>query len=263
MADIQDKKTAHDDAVDRNEQPFLEHIIELRSRILRSVLLVVVMFFPVYYFANDIYSFVAAPLLTYLPEGNMIATGVATPFLTPFKLSLYVALFLSVPFLLHQAWSFVAPGLYLHEKRFAAPLLVSSVALFYLGVAFAYFVVFPLMFKFLASITPAGVMMMTDIGQYLDFVMALFLAFGAAFEIPIATLLLVWTGFATPQSLVDKRPYVIVGCFVIGMVLTPPDVLSQILLAVPMWMLYEVGIFFARFVPTHANEPTVEQKPSL
>ncbi len=263
MADQPDARRTHDAAVDKNEQPFLEHIIELRSRILRSALVIVVLFFPVYYFANDIYSFVAAPLLTYLPEGNMIATGVATPFLTPFKLALYVALFLSVPFLLHQAWSFVAPGLYLHEKRFAAPLLLSSVALFYLGVSFAYFVVFPLMFKFLESITPEGVLMMTDIGQYLDFVMALFLAFGAAFEIPIAVLLLVWTGFATAESLVNKRPYVIVGCFVVGMILTPPDVLSQILLAVPMWLLYEIGVFFSRFIPAHANEPTPEQTPSL
>ncbi len=263
MADQPDTRSAHDAAVDKTEQPFLEHIIELRSRILRSVFMIVVLFFPVYYFANDIYSFVAAPLLTYLPEGNMIATGVATPFLTPFKLSLYVALFLSVPYFLHQAWSFIAPGLYLHEKRFAAPLLISSITLFYMGVSFAYFVVFPVMFKFLASITPEGVLMMTDIGQYLDFVMALFLAFGAAFEIPIAVLLLVWTGFATAQSLVDKRPYVIVGCFVVGMVLTPPDVLSQILLAVPMWMLYEIGVFFARFLPVHANEPTPEQTPSL
>ncbi len=263
MAEHPEARNSHDAAVDKNEQPFLEHIIELRSRILRSVLVIVVLFFPVYYFANDIYSFVAAPLLTHLPEGSMIATGVATPFLTPFKLSIYVALFLSVPFLLHQAWSFVAPGLYLHEKRFAAPLLISSVALFYMGVSFAYFVVFPLMFAFLASITPEGVQMMTDIGQYLDFVMTLFLAFGVAFEIPIATLLLVWTGFATPQSLAAKRPYVIVGCFVVGMILTPPDVLSQILLAVPMWMLYEVGVFFARFIPAHANEPTAEQTPSL
>ncbi len=262
MADLPVKDVDHDVAVDSHEQPFLEHIIELRARILRSVLAVVVLFFPIYYFANDIYAFIAAPLLARLPQGNMIATGVATPFLTPFKLALYVALFLGVPFVLHQIWSFIAPGLYKHEKRFAAPLLFSSVALFYLGVSFAYFVVFPLMFGFLASITPEGVSMMTDIGQYLDFVMAMFLAFGFAFEIPIATVLLVWTGFATPQSLVDKRPYVIVGCFIVGMVLTPPDVLSQILLAVPMWMLYEVGVVFSRFLPVHSNEP-VEEKPSL
>lgn len=255
MVDRSGRDVDHDTAVDNNEQPFLEHIIELRARILRSVLAVVVLFFPIYYFANDIYAFIAAPLLAHLPKGNMIATGVATPFLTPFKLALYVALFLGIPFVLHQIWSFVAPGLYRHEKKFAAPLLVSSVALFYLGISFAYFVVFPLMFGFLASITPEGVAMMTDIGQYLDFVMAMFLAFGFAFEIPIATVLLVWTGLATPQSLVDKRPYVIVGCFVIGMVLTPPDVLSQILLAIPMWMLYEAGVFFARFLPMHSNEP--------
>lgn len=255
MVDHSGRDSEHDAAVDSNEQPFLDHLIELRARILRSVLAVIVLFFPIYYFANDIYSFIAAPLLANLPDGNMIATGVATPFLTPFKLSLYVALFLGIPVVLHQAWSFIAPGLYRHEKRFAAPLLASSIVLFYLGVTFAYYVVFPLMFAFLASITPEGVSMMTDIGQYLDFVMALFLAFGFAFEIPIATVLLVWTGMATPESLVDKRPYVIVGCFVIGMVLTPPDVLSQILLAVPMWMLYEVGVVFSRFLPAHTNEP--------
>jgi sec-independent protein translocase protein TatC len=255
MADRAGRDADHDAAVDSNEQPFLEHIIELRARILRSVLVVVLLFFPIYYFANDLYTFIAAPLLAHLPDGNMIATGVATPFLTPFKLALYVALFLGIPFVLHQIWSFVAPGLYRHEKKFAAPLLVSSVALFYLGIGFAYFVVFPLMFGFLASITPEGVAMMTDIGQYLDFVMAMFLAFGFAFEIPIATVLLVWTGFATPRSLADKRPYVIVGCFVIGMVLTPPDVLSQTLLAIPMWMLYEAGVCFARFLPAHSNEP--------
>ncbi|MCP5184229.1 MAG: twin-arginine translocase subunit TatC [Pseudomonadales bacterium] len=243
----------HDARVDSNEQPFLEHIIELRARLLRSVLLVVVLFFPIYYFANDIYTFVAAPLLANLPGGTMIATGVATPFLTPFKLAIYTAVFLSVPFILHQAWAFVAPGLYLHEKKLAAPLLASSVGLFYLGVLFAYFVVFPLMFQFLAGVSPEGVTMMTDIGQYLDFVMALFLAFGAAFEIPIATFLLVWTGFATTDSLIAKRPYVIVGCFVAGMLLTPPDVLSQVLLAIPMWMLYEAGIFFARFVRRRAD----------
>jgi sec-independent protein translocase protein TatC len=255
MADRIGQDNEHDAAVDSNEQPFLDHLIELRARILRSVLVVVVLFFPIYYFANDLYELIASPLREQLPGGSLIATGVASPFLTPFKLSFYVALFLGIPFVLHQVWSFVAPGLYRHEKRFAVPLLISSVALFYLGVSFAYFVVFPLMFGFLASVTPEGVAMMTDIGQYLDFVMAMFLAFGFAFEIPIATVLLVWTGIATPRSLVEKRPYVIVGCFVIGMVLTPPDVLSQILLAVPMWMLYEVGVVFSRLLPMHTNEP--------
>jgi sec-independent protein translocase protein TatC len=239
----------HDEQVDGHELPFLEHVIELRSRILRSLLLVVVLFFPTYYFANDIYQFVAAPLLAHLPDqSSMIATEVASPFLTPFKLAIVTAVFAAIPFILHQAWAFVSPGLYLHEKRFALPLLVSSVTLFYAGVAFAYFLVFPIVFQFFASITPTGVMMMTDINRYLDFVLTMFFAFGFAFEIPIAILLMVWTGITTPEKLAASRPYVVVGCFFVGMLLTPPDVLSQLLLAIPMWILYEIGIWVARLV---------------
>jgi sec-independent protein translocase protein TatC len=245
----------HDQRVDSHEQPFLDHLIELRSRILRSLLVVLVLFFPIYYFANDIYQFVAAPLLAHLPENSgMIATEVASPFLTPFKLAIVTSVFAAMPFILHQAWAFVAPGLYLHEKRFAMPLLVSSILLFYAGMAFAYFLVFPLVFQFFAAVTPTGVTMMTDINRYLDFVLKMFFAFGFAFEIPIATLLLVWTGLASPQSLAKKRPYVIVGCFVVGMLLTPPDVISQLLLAVPAWLLFEVGIFLARFVQRRAAD---------
>ena len=245
----------HDAAVDGNEQPFLEHVIELRARLLRSVLVVVLLFFPIYYFADDVYGYVAAPLMSVLPNGEMIATEVAAPFLTPFKLAIYAAIFVGVPFILHQAWSFVAPGLYLHEKKFALPLLGSSILLFYAGIAFAYFAVFPLVFQFLANITPTGVTMMTDISRYLDFVLKMFLAFGIAFEIPIATLLLAWTGISTADSMARKRPYVIVGCFVVGMLLTPPDVISQILLAVPTWILFEVGVMLARFTERHSNEP--------
>jgi len=245
----------HDRSVDASEQPFLEHIIELRRRILHSLLVIVVLFFPTYYFANDIYQFVAAPLLAHLPEhSSMIATEVASPFLTPFKLAIVTAIFAAMPFILHQAWSFVSPGLYLHEKRFALPLLVSSITLFYCGMAFAYFLVFPLIFEFFASVTPTGVTMMTDINRYLDFVLKMFFAFGLAFEIPIATLLMVWTGISTAESMARKRPYVIVGCFVAGMLLTPPDVISQLLLAIPTWLLFEVGVFLARFA-SRRTEP--------
>jgi len=253
----------HDEQVDGRQLPFLEHVIELRSRILRTLLVVVVLFFPTYYFANDIYQFVAAPLLAHLPDqSSMIATEVASPFLTPFKLAIVTAVFAAIPFILHQAWSFVSPGLYLHEKRFALPLLLSSVSLFYAGVAFAYFLVFPIVFQFFASITPTGVMMMTDINSYLDFVLTMFFAFGFTFEIPIAVLLMVWTGITTPDRLAAARPYVIVGCFVLGMLLTPPDVLSQLLLAIPMWMLYEIGIGIARLVGRRTTEAEAEAEPS-
>jgi len=238
----------HDQHVDADERPFLEHILELRQRMLKAVLAVLLLFFPLYYFANDIYTWVAAPLMANLPSGsNMIATEVASPFVTPFKLSMYSALFLAMPFILHQAWAFISPGLYLREKRFAMPLLVSSIVLYYLGMMFAYYLVFPLAFKFFASVTPVGVTMMTDINKYLDFAIGLFLAFGFAFEIPIATFLVVATGLTTTQNLVSKRPYVIVGCFVVGAVMTPPDVISQIMLAMPMWALFELGVLFTRF----------------
>lgn len=231
------------------DMPFLDHLVELRSRILRALLSVLILFFPTYYFANEIYSFVAAPLLAHLPTNStMIATEVATPFLTPFKLAAFAALFAAIPFILHQAWAFVSPALYRHEKRFAVPLLLSSVALFYIGMAFAYFLVFPVVFKFFAGITPAGVAMMTDINRYLDFVLNMFFAFGIAFEVPIAVLLMVWAGITTPDRLSASRPYVIVGCFFVGMILTPPDVLSQCLLAIPMWLLFEAGLAIARVV---------------
>lgn len=238
----------HDVRVDADERPFLEHIIELRVRLQKALLTVLILFFPLYYFANEIYEWVAAPLMANLPAGSgMIATEVASPFLTPFKLSIYAAFFLAMPVILHQLWGFVSPGLYMREKRFAMPLLFSSIVLYYVGMAFAYYLVFPLVFSFFAGVTPVGVTMMTDINKYLEFVLGLFFAFGFAFEIPIATFLIVSTGLTTTQSLTAKRPYVIVGCFVAGMMLTPgPDVLSQVMLAVPMWLLFEVGVFFAR-----------------
>ncbi|WP_296811096.1 twin-arginine translocase subunit TatC [Thiocapsa sp.] len=231
------------------EQPFVSHLIELRDRLIRMSIAIFVVFLALFPFANEIYTFVAAPLMAQLPDGNtMIATQVAAPFLTPFKLALIAAVFLSMPFLLYQFWGFVAPGLYKHEKRLATPLLISSIILFYVGVAFAYFVVFPLIFAFLSASTPEGVAMMTDISAYLDFVLALFFAFGIAFEIPIATILVVAAGITTPDALASKRPYVIVGAFVIGMLLTPPDVISQTLLAVPMWLLFELGIVFSKIL---------------
>jgi sec-independent protein translocase protein TatC len=250
-SNVSGKETEHNALVDKNEMPFLDHLLELRQRLLRSVIAIGILFFPVYYFANDIYRFVAAPLMAHLPAGNMIATEVASPFLTPFKLAVFTALYLVVPFLLHQIWGFVSPGLYLREKKFALPLLVSSTVLFYVGMAFAYYLVFPLVFQFFASVTPDGVTMMTDINRYLDFVLKMFLAFGIAFEIPVATFLLVLSGLTTPQAMARKRPYVIVGCFVGAMLLTPPDVVSQVLLAGPTWILFEIGIILARAAIRH------------
>lgn len=245
------------------EQPFISHLVELRDRLLRMIMAIAVVFLILFPFANDLYTFVAEPIRAQLPEGStMIATQVASPFLTPFKLALVAAVFLAMPYLLFQIWGFVAPGLYQHEKRFALPLLASSIVLFYLGMAFAYLVVFPLVFAFFAATTPEGVAQMPDISFYLDFVLKIFFAFGVAFQIPIATILLVAMGMTTAESLSEKRPYVIVGCFVVGMLLTPPDVISQTLLAVPMWMLYEAGIFFSRFFRRDDTEESEEPPPT-
>jgi sec-independent protein translocase protein TatC len=230
-------------------QSLVSHLVELRDRLLRCVLAVAVCFVPLYAYANTLYATVAEPLRAALPpNATMIATNVASPFLAPFKLTLVCAFFLAVPYILFQIWSFIAPALYRKEKGFAIPLLISSVILFYTGIAFAYFVVFPLAFAFFASASPEGVSMMTDINSYLDFVLKMFFAFGFAFEIPIATILMIKAGLTTVSSLKQKRPYMIVGCFIVGMVLTPPDIISQTLLAVPMWLLYEAGIFFARYL---------------
>jgi sec-independent protein translocase protein TatC len=231
------------------EQPFISHLIELRDRLLRMVIAILLVFLVLFPFANEIYTFVAEPIRAQLPPGSqMIATQVASPFLTPFKLVLVVAVFVAMPYLLYQFWGFVAPGLYSHEKRLALPLVGSSIVLFYLGMLFAYFVVFPLVFGFFSAVTPDGVAQMPDIAFYLEFVLKLFFAFGIAFEIPIAAILLVAVGATTPAALGRKRPYVIVGVFVAGMLLTPPDVISQTLLALPMWLLFEAGVFFSRFI---------------
>ena len=238
---------------DDREQPLVQHLLELRTRIIRSAVVIFVVFAGLFYFSSDIYEFISQPLRVYLPEGaSMIATDVASPFLAPFKLTLVLSLFIAVPYILHQIWAFISPGLYQHEKRLAIPLLIASVLLFYGGMAFAYFVVFPLVFGFFTSIGPESVAVMTDINSYLNFILKLFFAFGLAFEIPVATVLLVWSGVSDIDSLTQKRPYVIVGCFVLGMLLTPPDVISQTLLAGPMWLLFELGILFARLNPAVA-----------
>ncbi len=233
--------------IDGKEQSLLEHLTELRDRLLHMVLAVLVLFLVLFPFSEQIFTAVAKPLLALMPDGtSMIATSVTSPFLVPFKLVLLLAVLLAVPYLLHQLWAFVAPGLYSHEKRLAVPLLVSSVFLFYCGIAFAYFVVFPLLFAFFIAIAPEGVAVMTDIGQYLDFIIAIFFAFGIAFEVPVATFLLILAGATTADNMAKKRPYIIVGAFVIGMLLTPPDVISQSLLAVPMWALFEIGLIMSR-----------------
>ncbi|QIM63825.1 twin arginine-targeting protein translocase TatC [Pasteurellaceae bacterium Orientalotternb1] len=229
-------------------QPLISHLIELRNRLLRAVICVLIVFVVLVYWANDIYALLASPLTERLPAGaTMIATNVATPFFTPIKLTAIVAVFLSVPYILYQIWAFVAPALYKQEKRLVYPLLVSSTLLFYIGVAFAYYVVFPLVFGFLTSTAPEGVTIATDISSYLDFVLTIFLAFGLCFEVPVAIILLCWSGVTNPEDLRAKRPYIIVAAFVIGMLLTPPDIFSQTLLAVPMVLLFEVGLLVSRF----------------
>ncbi|MFK7731082.1 MAG: twin-arginine translocase subunit TatC [Pseudomonadales bacterium] len=240
--------------------PLVEHLTELRDRLLRCLMAILLVFVALYSFANEIYAFVSEPLRKFLPEGaTMIATDVASPFLTPFKLTLVLSVFAAVPYLLFQIWSFVAPGMYRHEKRFAIPLLLSSVLLFYGGIAFAYFVVFPLVFGFFTSIGPTEMTVMTDINSYLNFILKLFFAFGIAFEIPIATVLLVWAGITTPDSLASKRRFIVVGCFILGMLLTPPDVISQALLAFPMWVLFEVGVIMSRWIEKDREGQTVKQ----
>ncbi|MCW8090872.1 twin-arginine translocase subunit TatC [Alteromonas sp. ASW11-130] len=226
-----------------DENSLLSHLLELRSRILKALLSVLLVFLCLAYFAQDLYQLLARPLLEALPDNSsMIATDVASPFFAPFKLTLVLSFFIAIPYVLYQVWAFVAPGLYKKEKRLVAPLLFSSTLLFYTGMAFAYFVVFPLAFAFFTSVAPEGVTVSTDINSYLDFVLKLFFAFGISFEIPIAIILLCWTGATDANSLRAKRPYIIVGAFVVGMLLTPPDVISQSLLAVPMWLLFEVGV---------------------
>jgi sec-independent protein translocase protein TatC len=251
MSSTPDETTAGE-----QQMPLVGHLTELRTRLLRCVAAIFLIFAGLFSFAQDIYTFVSAPLRVYLPaDATMIATDVASPFLAPFKLTMIVALFLAMPVILQQVWGFIAPGLYKHEKRIAVPLLASSIMLFYAGMAFAYYLVFPIIFHFFASVTPDGVSMMTDINSYLDFVLTLFFAFGVAFEIPVAVVLLIWIGVVDVAYLRRIRPYVVIGCFVVGMVLTPPDIFSQTLLAVPMWLLYEAGILFGSLVHKRGQHP--------
>ena len=246
------------------EQPLLAHLFEMRDRLLRAVIAVLVIFLGAFYFANDIYHFVATPLMQHLPEGSsMISTKPAGTFFTPMKLALMMSVFAAMPFILYQLWAFVAPGLYTHERKLILPLVISSTLLFYAGMAFAYFVVFPLMFGFFIAVTPEGVSVMTDIGEYLDFILKIFFAFGVAFEVPIATILLVYTGATTAESLSQKRPYIIVGAFVIGMLLTPPDIISQTLLALPMWVLFELGLIASRYFVGLRTERELEEETRL
>ncbi|ALO33412.1 twin-arginine protein translocation system subunit TatC [Colwellia sp. MT41] len=240
-----------------------DHLLELRNRLLRAILAVLIVFCCLVYFAQDIYQYVAQPLLATMPEGSqMIATDVASPFFAPFKLTLVLSLFIAMPFVLYQIWSFVAPGLYSNEKRLIVPLMFGSTLLFYSGIAFAYFIVFPVVFTFFASVVPEGVMIATDISSYLDFILKLFFAFGAAFEIPIVIILLCWTGMTTPDSLREKRAYVVVGAFIVGMLLTPPDIISQTMLAVPMLLLFEVGIIIASFYHKEDEDNSIDGKES-
>jgi len=245
-----------------SEQPFVSHLIELRDRLLRIVLAILILFLALFGFANDIYHYIASPLMELLPEGqSMIATGVISPFLTPFKLTLVLSFYIAIPYILYQVWGFIAPGLYKHERKMVMPLAASSTILFYVGMAFAYYVVFPLIFAFLTTTAPEGVEVMPDMKDYLDFVLKLFFAFGIAFEVPIATILLCWMGTTTPDSLREKRAYVIVGAFVIGMLLTPPDMISQTLLAIPMWLLFEAGILFAPFFMPKEDDDNGDDDP--
>ena len=241
-----EKNDSGEGAENLAEGTLLSHLVELRTRLLKISAAVVLVFIALLPFSTKIFSWVSAPLREVLPGNAMIATAVASPLLTPFKLTFFVALFIAMPVVLYQVWAFVAPGLYRKEKRFAFPLLASSIVLFYAGIAFAYFVVFPLMFGFFTSIAPEGVEVQTDIALFLDFVTTIVFAFGIAFEVPIATVLIVWTGLVTLEKLKSARPYVFLGAFVVGMFLTPPDVISQTLLAVPVYLLYELGIVMAR-----------------
>ena len=242
------------------EGTLISHLLELRDRLLRALVAVAIAFLPMVFYSNDLFTFVAQPLIAKLPQGsNLIATGVMSPFTTPFKLSFFAALMLAMPFVIYQLWAFVAPGLYRHERRFAVPLLISAIVLFYVGIAFAYYFVFPVMFEFFAHTTPKGVTMMTDINNYLDFVLTMFFCFGLAFEVPVAVVLLVVMGIVPLEKLKRNRGYVLIGIFILAALLTPPDAISQVSLAIPMYLLYEGGILMARLL-TRNHSPEAQAK---
>ena len=229
------------------KMPIVEHLVELRSALLRSVIAIVVFFLVLFPFADDIYTFIAAPIVQAIPGSNLIAIGVISPFLTPLKMSLFLAIYIAMPYLLYQLWSFTAPALYRHEKKLIMPLVISSTILFYIGLLFSFYIVFPVIFTFLSSVGPESVDFAPDIQYYLDFILKVSFAFGVAFEVPIATILLIMFGATTAERLKKNRAYIIIGSFALGMILTPPDVISQILIAIPIWLLFEVGLFFAPF----------------
>jgi len=258
-----DKSAENTSQTVEQELPFLSHLVELRDRLIRIVIVISILTLGLMTIAGDLYYYFSLPIQQYLPEGSgMLATGVVSPVFTPFKLALIAAFFLTIPYTLYHAWGFIAPGLYKHEKRLAFPLLISSILLFYLGMAFAYYVVFPLVFQFTSGFVPEGVDYRPDIASYLDFSIKLFFAFGLAFEVPIATILLVLAGLTTPESLTAKRPYIIVGAFVLGMLLTPPDIISQTLLALPMWLLFEAGVMFSRVLVRRREQDKAERELS-
>jgi sec-independent protein translocase protein TatC len=242
------------------EESFISHLIELRDRLVRSILAVAVVFICLFPWAKQIYSMLAKPLLAAMPQGgHLIATEVTAPFFVPVKVTMLAAFLISLPWVLYQAWAFISPGLYAHEKRLGLPVIVSGVVLFITGMAFAYFIVFPVVFHAIAGFTPAGVEMATDIGKYVDFVLTMFLAFGITFEVPVVVVLMVKFGWVSIEKLVEIRPYVIVSSFVIGAIFTPPDILSQTMLAIPLWLLYETGILVSRFVTKRGNKQAEEE----
>jgi len=248
---------------ENTQETFISHLIELRSRLLRSIVAIVVVLVCLFPWAKDIYAALAAPLLKALPRGStMIATDVTGTFLVPLKVTLMTAFLIALPYVLYQMWAFVAPGLYHHEKRLALPVIFSSVVFFALGMAFAYFIVFPIAFGFFAGYTPTGVQMMTDIDKYLSFVLTMFVAFGITFEVPVVVVVLVRLGVVSLEKLRSIRGYVIVGAFIVGAIFTPPDVLSQVMLAVPLWLLYELGLLVARFVAVNKRETGAEESES-
>lgn len=243
------------------QSSFISHLVELRSRILKALASVLIIFMGLAYWAQDLYGILAAPLVATIPEGaSMIATSVASPFFAPFKLTMVLSFFIAIPYILYQIWGFIAPGLYRNEKKLVAPLLLSSTLLFYGGMAFAYFVVFPLAFSFFGAVAPDDVLITPDISEYLNFVLKIFFAFGVAFEIPVAIILMCWTGMTTPEQLRAKRSHVIVAAFVVGMLLTPPDVISQVLLAIPMWFLFEVGVVVGSWYTKNAPRRDAEDE---
>lgn len=251
---------------DKKHETLLTHLYELRSRLMWIVGIVMLVFISLFPFANELYEYLAGPLIKHMPEGSsMVAIDVAAPFLIPFKFVFVLSFVIAIPVILYHVWGFIAPGLYRHEKRLAFPIIISSWLLFYLGMVFAYLIVFPLMFAFFTRVAPQGVAVMTDIGRYLDFVLKIFIAFGVAFEVPIITFVLVKLGMTTSDQLAAKRPYVIVGAFVVGMLLTPPDIISQFLLAIPVWLLFELGLFMSRVMintkKTNELEVSERQEP--